>query len=138
MVARMSAHATRPLARATYQGILPIGQLPPVLVCDRSSSTATTWSRSARDVPPTWSRSRRSTSLAGALAAAAVDDVVVAPWPSLPGERAPEREHRGDAQGGGGLAGAGGSGLAPSAGGAASGRGRGGGLVHDRERTDRR
>ncbi len=34
MVARTSTQATMPLERATYHGILPIGQLPPVLVCD--------------------------------------------------------------------------------------------------------
>jgi hypothetical protein len=30
----MSAHATMPLERATYQGIVPMGQLPLVDVCD--------------------------------------------------------------------------------------------------------
>jgi hypothetical protein len=33
MVARIKAHATIPLERATYQGILPIVQLPLVVVC---------------------------------------------------------------------------------------------------------
>src|SRR5690242_12905181 len=34
MVATMRAQATMPLERATYQGILSMGQLPPVLVCE--------------------------------------------------------------------------------------------------------
>src|SRR6476661_5967592 len=34
MVARISAQATMPLDRATYHGILLIGQLPLVVVCD--------------------------------------------------------------------------------------------------------
>src|SRR5436853_6346022 len=34
MVARMRPHATNPLERATYHGILLIGQLPPLEVCE--------------------------------------------------------------------------------------------------------
>ena len=80
MVARISAHTTRPLERATYQGILPIGQLPPVLVCDSVVVDCDDVVEVGALVPPVVVVAPLD--VLPVLAAAAVDDVVVALWPS--------------------------------------------------------